>query len=113
MGSRLLLVCAFSWVPALACFPHVDGVAPDEPKGPGEQLRSRAAFDLNCPEASLRAVDLGNNTRGVSGCGRRATYLYVCRGTYQSDCTWVMNSDSKSENDDGLAGLRRDTLGRV
>lgn len=35
-------------------------------------------------------VDLGQNTKGVRGCGRKATYIWSC-GQNQT-CAWVMNS---------------------
>jgi hypothetical protein len=63
--------------------------------GPNEaQLRSRAAYDLRCPEAQLQLTKLDKRTRGVDGCGRRATYVWVCQGaTGDSGCTWMMNTD--------------------
>jgi hypothetical protein len=85
---------------AVGCFPHSD--APP-PKTPGEELRTRASVDLNCPEANLQMVDLGNNARGMTGCGKRATYLYVCKrgGGLMDDCTWVQNSDAKPSGSSG------------
>ncbi len=51
----------------------------------GPTLRTRAAFELDCPESSLRIINLGHDTRGVEGCGRRATYMLV-------DGRWVANT---------------------
>lgn len=56
------------------------------------QLRSRAAFDLQCDEARLQIVEIDSATRGVVGCGQRATYIEVCRAKGTS-CTWVLNAD--------------------
>jgi hypothetical protein len=40
-------------------------------------LMDRAAFDLACPKEQLKSQQLGDErTMGVSGCGRRATYVY-------------------------------------
>ncbi len=56
-------------------------------------LRTRAAFDFNCPAGSLTITDLsasmgGNvNTAGVVGCGRRATYVRPTGGT-----EWLLNA---------------------
>ena len=57
-------------------------------------LKSRAAFDLKCPEAQLVITPLddaarthGGGTTGVSGCDRQATYLWDAQTG-----TWVMNS---------------------
>lgn len=38
-------------------------------------LRTRAALDLSCPEERLVIQKIDETTRGVSGCGKRATYL--------------------------------------
>jgi hypothetical protein len=74
-----------------------------------EQLRARAAYDLDCPQSKIKTVELDERTRGVSGCGQRATYVEACDrvGQYgvKSDCTWVMNSDAhrakkKSDEDE-------------
>lgn len=79
-------------------------------------LFRRAAFDLNCPEESLVMHDLGGGTRGIAGCGKRATYVQRCDpphgyvgGAYVgTSCGWVM--DSRSE--DGEAGpMKVETTG--
>ncbi len=63
-----------------------------------EQLVARASFDLECDAAELEVVPIDDKTRGVKGCGKRATYVSTCEtganryGTYQHDCTWVMNA---------------------
>lgn len=60
-----------------------------------EQLRKRAAFDFNCPEAEIEIIELDARTRGVRACGRQGTYIDTCgRRESGSDCTWVLNSDS-------------------
>ena len=55
------------------------------------QLKQRAAFDLDCPEAELDVTALGNNVKGVKGCGRRATYVW-------NNNAWIMNSTDPSES---------------
>lgn len=58
-------------------------------------LRRRAAFDLQCPEAQLSHVDLGGEIHGVTGCGRRATYIRFCRAWAYGRCMngdWVLNA---------------------
>jgi hypothetical protein len=52
------------------------------------ELVKRAAFDLSCPEASLRVVPLGDALRGVEGCDKKATYVFD-----QQQHVWVMNND--------------------
>jgi len=62
-----------------------------------ENLRTRAAFDMNCDRAAVELTPLDDNTVGVRACGERATYVgHMCTGEfYTSSCTWVMNnSDS-------------------
>lgn len=71
---------------------------------PGEKLRPRAAFDLQCAEDNLNMTELGGQcgvvqfaegegcSMGVSGCGRRATYVMV-------GSTWVKNDNTIEEED--------------
>jgi len=49
------------------------------------ELRTRAAFDLSCAQDKLVLVPLSDSSRGVEGCGQRATYVRV-------DFNWVMNT---------------------
>ena len=61
------------------------------------QLKSRAAYDLNCPQESIHLTKIDSRTQGVSGCGQRATYIESCDappGAFARNCTWVLNSDS-------------------
>jgi hypothetical protein len=66
-----------------------------------DQLRARAAFDLNCPQSQVNVVELDERTRGVRGCGQQATYVENCSmiDGYggKHDCTWVLNTDSRSK----------------
>ena len=67
-----------------------------------DDLITRAAFDLDCPVGQLKLVPLGDDrfdtdrsvqvsrTMGVSGCERRATYLY-------DRYTWVMNNGTQQD----------------
>ena len=48
----------------------------------------RAAFDRTCPREQLTASALGDwRVQGVSGCGKRATYVWI-------DGMWLDNSES-------------------
>lgn len=49
-------------------------------------LRTRAAFDFNCPEDQLTLIKLDTYTRGVTGCGQKGTYVLNSTGQ------WVLNS---------------------
>ena len=58
-----------------------------------DQLRSRAAFDMRCNQDQLRVVTIDNRTKGVEGCGQRATYVEQCNDPVNgTGCTWVMNN---------------------
>jgi len=65
--------------------------------GGTNSLKTRAAFDLDCPAEQLQIIDLGRSGRGVTGCGRKASY--VCKGdAVASACqTWVLNSVDRNE----------------
>lgn len=58
-------------------------------------LSKRASFDMSCPAADLQYVDVGTgpswttvgySTVGVSGCEKKATYIFV------NNSKWVLNS---------------------
>ncbi len=67
------------------------------------QVKTRAAFDLDCPKEKLVVVVLGvlkvdggpdrANQIGVSGCDRKAVYVNAERYSHK----WVMNTDSGKE----------------
>ncbi|MGH7438608.1 MAG: hypothetical protein ACRENE_23210 [Polyangiaceae bacterium] len=66
-------------------------------------LKGRASFDFDCPKSQIKTVTIDDRTKGVSGCGHRATYVQSCERvgtTYSSDCTWVMNNSSKHQSED-------------
>lgn len=89
LGSLLCSLLAFA---VLAC-----GCAAGRASDP--QLLKRAAFDLDCAEGSLEIVALDPRTRGVRGCGQRATYVEQCKpcanGYLGCECTWVLNTDAR------------------
>ena len=67
-----------------------------------DQLRTRASFDLGCPEAQLKITTIDDRTKGVSGCGRRAAYIEQCNHDRFGDaeeCTWVANTRSMKSDD--------------
>lgn len=60
-----------------------------------DQLRVRAAHDLDCPEGDLQTTQIDAQTLGVEGCGQRATYVETCDGRrdeFATQCTWVLNT---------------------
>ena len=61
-------------------------------RDPGYGSASRASFELQCPMAELRIVDLGGDTVGVSGCGKQAMYKFIWGGP-----GWVKNSETRAQ----------------
>jgi hypothetical protein len=66
-------------------------------------VRTRASFDLSCPETEVRGRWLDDKTLGVTACGQRATYVKVCHSdvttsplaaALSEECQWILNSDS-------------------
>ena len=64
-----------------------------------DQLRDRAAFDFDCSQQHLTLHEIDDQTIGVDGCGKRATYVEVCRACHNGyqgcDCSWILNTDSE------------------
>ncbi len=59
-----------------------------------DDLKRRAAFDLQCEEAKLAATQLASIwQQGVVGCGKQAVYTYV--KTAPSHMEWVLDSSGK------------------
>jgi hypothetical protein len=61
-------------------------------------LKSRAAFDLDCPKSEIKTVTIDDATKGVTGCGQRATYVRLCKTDrlgQDEDCQWLMNTDAR------------------
>ena len=67
------------------------------------ELRQRASFEMECPSASLQLTPLSSEhatykgaetdtpkTMGVSGCGKKGTYVYV------SEKGYLLNSATNS-----------------
>jgi hypothetical protein len=68
------------------------------------QLHTRASFDLHCPAANIRFMQIDGRTYGVEGCGQRATYVESCQPSAMGqDCTWVLNGDSRAAAEAGSA----------
>jgi len=62
------------------------------------QLIKRAAFDLNYGEP-MHITRIDAKTRGVRGCGRRATYVQLCDApgvSFAVRCAWLMNGGTIS-----------------
>jgi hypothetical protein len=58
-----------------------------------EPLLKRASFDMSCPAGSLTVSPVGQQSDGydsvgVSGCEKKATYLYY-------GGKWILNSDAR------------------
>ncbi|HEY5960218.1 MAG TPA: hypothetical protein VIV60_26880 [Polyangiaceae bacterium] len=84
------------------------GACAETTSGAKHPVRARAPFDLHCDAQELSFDRLDEKTIGVSGCGKRATYIETCRDTIDSgasfivkapvtdtECQWVMNSSGR------------------
>jgi hypothetical protein len=62
------------------------------------QLKTRASFDFQCPKSDIKTVTIDDDTKGVTGCGQRATYVCDPRSrsfyTTQGGCKWILNTDA-------------------
>src|SRR5262245_48288002 len=77
------------------------GCGAPEPQAPKRHpVAVRAPFDLDCPREQLAYQRLDPKTMGVSGCGRRATYILICRDRIDKEslridtyveCTWTLD----------------------
>lgn len=85
MNTLLYVVVGISGLGAMSC-----GAAPgiNMPRS----LSKTAAFELGCPAEDLVGTNLGHATHGVSGCGKKATY--VCARMAYGICSgpWLLNS---------------------
>lgn len=55
-------------------------------------LSRQASFDLGCEAAGLTLTGLNADTFGVSGCGKKASYLVACR---VGGCKAIQNTQSQ------------------
>lgn len=82
---------AASWLIAALLAPGCGGFGEDELAA----LKTRAAFDFQCPKGDIKTVTIDDDTKGVTGCGQRATYVHMCPNRYsQDDCRWILNTDA-------------------
>jgi hypothetical protein len=65
-----------------------------------ETLHQRAAFELECPPAQIRTMQIDDRTVLVQGCDQRATYVETCErsGQYNEngECHWVLDHKRES-----------------
>lgn len=59
-----------------------------------EQLKSRASYDMNCPEEELVVINIDHRTKGIRGCGKKSTYLENCEhmARIRSSCAWKLDT---------------------
>ena len=97
--KRRLMICAM----LVACGGNQKQDREENDRWMDALLRKRATFDLNCPEATLTVTRLGNDTRGVEGCGQKASYVYQ-RGN------WLMNTINGAEAPQSAGAEQGSTL---
>jgi hypothetical protein len=74
----------------------VSGLASGCAAATHDQLVRRASFDFDCGPDMLRYREIDDRTRGVTGCGKRATYVESCDGPREkanTSCTWILNGE--------------------
>jgi hypothetical protein len=54
----------------------------------------RAAFDLSCPKEQITGQYLGENSVGVTGCGKKAVYVVVWGSGWVADNIQVPEGES-------------------
>jgi hypothetical protein len=77
-------------------------VAACGPEGPDPDIsavKRRAAFEMQCNRAELKAFWIDDKTIGVKGCSQRLVYVQVCHGGLD-DCQWILNSESRRQRDE-------------
>ncbi len=83
-----------------------------------DQLRARAAFDLDCDGGKLHMIKIDERTVGVRGCGAKAIYIESCEvganqfGSYRHNCTWVLNADTRHDRPAHLTGGLGNGIGK-
>jgi hypothetical protein len=97
--------------PLLACILAVSACTPaGAPENEGDDLKTRAAFELGCPKAEIKVVTLDARTKGVTGCGMKAVYVEHCQrpgAPLDEECTWVNNTSARAA-DKCVEGARVD-----
>jgi hypothetical protein len=66
---------------------------------PRDELLRRASFDLRCTKDELHVTKISDDTRGVRGCGKQATYIRHCKPP-GFECTWILNGLDRGDDDD-------------
>jgi hypothetical protein len=56
-----------------------------------EEVLRRAPFDLEYKREEIVVTKLGANTFGATGCGKKASYVVICKGGME--CDVILNSD--------------------
>lgn len=84
----VLLPCLAACGAPISKYTHKESVVYDE-----DGLRDRAAFDLGCKAEEVVVTHLAANVGGVTGCGKKASYVNDQSGV------WVQNSDVNPSSD--------------
>jgi hypothetical protein len=59
-----------------------------------QQLKTRAAIDLDCDSTQLTLQEIDVGTQRVDGCGKRALYVQMFNNNRFP--TWLLNSDIRA-----------------
>jgi hypothetical protein len=55
-------------------------------------VQQRASFDLDCSIRDVTVQNIGGNSYGVTGCGRKVSYSCLCAWSSWGKCTQPMCS---------------------
>ena len=65
---------------------------------------AQASFDLNCAVKNLELVPIHNQKMGVKGCGRRASYGWVCQSLLS--CDWYKDGIDGTNSEAAVAAAK-------
>ena len=85
MFGRVVLIGVLASLSSVGCGSNADAIR--------KEVIPRATFELSCPGEQLtgQCLDESCNTVGVSGCGKKATYVYL-KQPHSLSGQWVMNT---------------------
>ena len=78
---------------------------------PREQLQreavlQRAPFDLSCDVEQIRVLNIGENSIGAEGCGKKASYY--CQGGYGGgEASCILNAVNERVYQENTSNMRK------
>jgi hypothetical protein len=89
--TRVTLALVLLLVPgSFGCHRHAHTDTPTEGKRDDkfiETIYARVGFDTGCPAGQVQVQQIGDQSYGVTGCGKRASYSCICMYHVWTSCT--------------------------